>query len=161
MMKIKMNKIMTVLLAVLICLYDFTPLAEVRADSNTIKIQNTKDYEELVKKCKTDTWSQNKTVELTANLDFSKIKFTPIPTFGGNFNGNGYTITGLNLTSKGSYQGVFRYIQKGAVVENLNVSGKIAPEGTKKNIGGIVGENSGSIKNCLFSGEVSAKVSVG
>lgn len=131
------------------------------ASGGTIKIKNTHDYIYLTKKCKTDSWSVGKTVELSGNIDLSKIEFTPIPTFGGNFKGNGYTLSGVNVTEKGSHTGLFRYLQKSAVVENLSVDEKITPDGTKKYIGGICGENSGTISDCSFSGTVTGKSYIG
>ena len=155
------NRIISAFLAVAIGVLPYITPFTAYAAGGTVKIRNTHDYLELAKKCKTDTWSRGKTVELDENIDLDKINFTPIPTFGGTFKGNGYTISGVNISGKGSYQGLFRYIQSGAKVENLNVKGKIAPQGTKKVIGGIVGENSGTITNCSFSGDVSGSASVG
>ena len=80
------------------------------------------DLLELAQRCSLDTWSQGKTVRLEADLDLAGTAFTPIPTFGGTFDGQGHTISGLSLTGSGSKQGLFRTIQSGGVVENLTVS---------------------------------------
>lgn len=159
--KRRTNKIISAFLAAAMGLFPYIVPLTAYAAGGTVKIKNTHDYIELTKKCKTDTWSRGKTVELDDDIDLGKIDFTPIPTFGGTFKGNGYTLSGVDISEKGSYQGLFRYIQKGGTVENLNVKGKIAPQGTKKFIGGIVGENSGTIINCSFSGDVSGSASVG
>lgn len=132
------NKIKTLnahiaLLMVLALLFSvFAPFTSSFANSDNIVLKNEKDYLNLVKKCKTDTWSQKKTVTLANDIDLSKISFAPIPTFGGHFDGKGYTIKGVKINKKGSSTGLFRYIQKGAAVENLHVSGSISPDGTKK-----------------------------
>lgn len=89
------------------------------------------DLLELTRNCSLDTWSQGKTVRLAADLDLTGAAFTPIPTFGGTFDGQGHTISGLSLTANGSKQGLFRTIQPGGVVENLNVSGTVAPGGAR------------------------------
>lgn len=157
----KQSKIISLSLFVILIVLIFAPVINIMADNKTINISTVKDYISFAKKCKTDTWSQDKTVNLLSNIDFSDSKFVTIPTFGGHFNGNGYTLSGINIESKGSYIGIFRYIQKNATVENLNVSGHISPDGTKKYVGGIVGENSGTIKNCFFNGNISGESNTG
>lgn len=137
------------------------PLFTVFAKGDAFTVYDEKDYLKLVKLCKTDTNSADLVVELKNDIDVSKIKFAPIPTFSGTFNGNGYTVDGVNITSKGSYKGLFRYIEKGATVRDLNVRGKVYPDGSKEYVGGIVGQNSGTLINCTFSGEVSAETNVG
>lgn len=138
----------------------FSPIA--RADNtNTISIHSAADLIKLTQQCRLDTWSQNKVIELTTDIDLSAMDFSPIPTFGGTFHGNGHTISGLNLTQKGSYQGLFRYIQPSGKVENLTVTGYIAPEGTPKYLGGIAGKNYGTISHCNFNGYIYGKASIG
>lgn len=58
-------------------------------------------------------------------------------------------------------QGLFRYVQEGAKVRNLTVSGEISPSGSQNQVGGIVGVNYGSIENCKFSGNVIGDNEVG
>lgn len=155
------NSAAALILAAIMIIMPLIPAASVFADGNTVTISDAGDFTEFARKCKTDTWSRGKTVVLTGNIDLTGTDFFPVPTFGGSFNGNGYTISGVNITAKGSNLGLFRYIQKGGIVENLNVSGNVAPEGTKKHVGGIVGENSGTLNNCSFSGSVAADDYVG
>lgn len=131
------------------------------ADSGTIEIATVKQLSELSRSCTLDTWSQGKTVVLTADLDLTGEDFEPIPTFGGVFDGGGHTISGLTITRSGSQQGLFRYVQQGAAVRNLNVSGRIAPAGSAGSVGGIVGCNRGTLSGCTFDGTVSGKMNVG
>ena len=131
------------------------------ADNHTVEISTAKQLCELSRSCTLDTWSQGKTVVLTADIDLSGTDFSPIPTFGGAFDGRGHAISGLSLTQSGSAMGLFRYIQEGAQVRDLNVSGQVAPAGSAKNVGGIAGCNRGVIQGCSFSGTVSGKTSVG
>lgn len=128
---------------------------------NIIYIENGADLIALGKNCTMDTWSQNKTVELTSDIDLSAMDFTPIPSFGGTFRGNGHTISGLHLTTKGSYQGLFRYVQATGKVENLTVKGIIAPEGNPKYLGSIAGKNDGTITYCAFDGTITGKAYIG
>ena len=48
------------------------------------------------------------------------IEFLPIPIFGGIFDGQGHTISGLSIKVEGSNQGLFRYLQEGAVIKDVN-----------------------------------------
>lgn len=115
----------------------------------------------LARDCRLDSWSQGRTVVLTADIDLTGCDFTGIPTFGGTLEGKGYTVSGLTLTEEGSVQGLFRYIQQDAVVQNLHVAGTVQPGGTRAEVGGLAGENAGTIRNCSFSGTVSGTSQIG
>lgn len=96
-------------------------------EGDTVAISTEEELRRLAKDCALDTWSRGKTFILTADLDLEGEEFTPIPTFGGTFEGRGHTISGVNLTAPGSDQGLFRYIQTGAVVRDLTIKGQVAP----------------------------------
>lgn len=89
-------------------------------------------------------------------------QWTPIGTsrnkFAGTFDGQGYTISGLYINKASTYQGLFGYITKDAVIRNLIVTGKV-DAGTQTNVGGIVGAtvNGATVQNCGFYGAVTAK----
>ena len=131
------------------------------AEPEEIAISSAGDLLAFAKNCSLDTWSQGKTVRLTADLDLTGLEFTPIPTFGGTFLGEGYRITGLHITAAGSNMGLFRYLQEGAVVQDLNVSGSVRPAGSASNVGGVVGSNAGAVRNCTFHGVVEGSGTVG
>lgn len=131
------------------------------AAPNTIVISTAEELAELAESFTLDSRSKGKTVTLTADIDLGYSEFSPIPTFGGTFNGNGYTISGLKITASGSSLGLFRYVEKGGRVENLNVIGIVMPEGSQSSVGGIVGKNSGTIKNCAFRGSITGETKVG
>ncbi len=131
------------------------------ADENVVAIGSVTELIQLAENCTLDTWSEGKTIKLTTNIDVSEIDFEGIPIFSGTFEGNGYTITGLNISTSGSVQGLFRYIKEGAIVKNLTVKGNVVPSGTKKTIGGIAGKNAGTIKGCQFIGSVSGESYIG
>lgn len=160
-----MNQRKKLLARILLVLIFFNMLADcsmaVEPSNDIIYINNAEELMEFGKKCSLDTFSHGKTVKLTENINLSGSAFTSIPTFGGDFDGCGYTIEGLNLIGAGSNQGFFRYVQEIGVVRNLKVVGTIIPDGSKKNIGGIVGNNKGRILNSSFNGTVSAINSVG
>ena len=131
------------------------------ADENVIEIASAKDLKKLAKDCTLDSWSVGKTVMLTSDIELKKGEFTPIPTFGGVFDGNGYTISGVSFGKNGSKVGFIRYLQRGGTVTNLKLKGSIGPGGSKCDVGGIVGDNSGTISSCTFDGKVSGDENIG
>ena len=150
-----------VLAAVMTLSLAFSQGVPVCAESETITVANTEDLITLAKNCRLDTWSQGKTVVLTADLDLTDSEFKSIPTFGGTFDGGGHTISGLSFQGDGSNEGFFRYVQESATVKNLHIKGSLEPTGSKKNIGGIAGSNSGQILSCTFDGTIKAETNVG
>jgi len=154
------NRLLSLLLAWWLVASFVLPVtrAEPAAD---VTISTVGELRQFAKSCALDTWSQGKTVLLAADLDLASEEFEPIPTFGGTFLGQGHTISGLRITKAGSNQGLFRYVQPGAVVRNLNVKGTVAPGGTRCTVGGIVGDNSGTLQSCTFSGTVRGDAAVG
>ena len=77
----------------------------------------------------------------------------PADAFAGTFDGNGHTISGLNITTQAPNQGLFGLIN-GATIQNLKVNGTVSC-GKQNNIGGIVGKmQAGTISQCSFSGSV-------
>lgn len=141
------------LLMAVTLLFTLTAPAALAAES-TITIKTAEDLAELSRNCTLDTWSQGKTVILENDLDLHGVDFTPIPTFSGTFQGNGHTISGLTLTGSGNVRGLFRYIQTGATVQDLTVTGTIHPNGHQDDLGLLAGSNAGRILNCIASGTV-------
>ena len=126
-----------------------------------VYIKNAEDLKTFAKNCWLDTWSQNKKVYLTADIDLAGENFVSIPTFGGYFNGQGHTISGFTVRKPISYVGLFNETQKTAVIVNLRVEGNIRPSGKQMVVGGIVGDNRGILLNCVFDGLVEANDYVG
>ena len=126
-----------------------------------IYITNAEELKTFAKNCWLDTWSQNKKVYLTADIDLTGENFVSIPTFGGYFNGQGHTISGFTVRKPISYVGLFNETQKSAVIVNLRVEGTVRPTGKQMVVGGIVGDNSGILLNCVFDGVVEANDYVG
>lgn len=151
--------ILSLFLALLLCVQLVLPALAVQ--ESRIEISSPQDLLELSKNCKLDTWSQGKTVVLTSDISLAGIEYSPIPTFGGTFDGNGHTITGLDLFQSISTGGLFGILQEGAVVHNLRVSGNLTPSGKGNILGGLAGENNGLITDCAFSGTVVGNERVG
>ncbi|MCR4718778.1 MAG: hypothetical protein K5768_04020 [Firmicutes bacterium] len=156
----KINKLLSLILSAVFISALFFPCTTVLG-ADTVRISTAEDFLEFARNCKRDAWSENKKAELTCDIDFAKTEFKCVPTFSGCFDGNGYAIKNVKIKDKGSYKGIFRYIQKGGIVENVTVYADVAPGGSQKFIGGICGENSGTINNCTFTGDVSGSTSVG
>lgn len=135
-MKRNRRRAIAILLAVLLCF--LCGAGSTVADENTIRISSAEDLQKLSDSCKLDVYSRDKTVLLETDLDLSGAAFAPVPTFGGVFDGQGHTISGITLEGDASHMGLFRYVQEGGTVKNLTVTGNIDPAGTMSEIGEIV-----------------------
>ena len=96
------------------------------------------------------------TITLGNDIDLENQAWTPIGSniavlFKGTFDGNGKTISGLYINTTDSNQGLFGY--SSGTICNLNVIGNVSGG---KYVGGVVGSNKGTVKNCSFSGTVFA-----
>lgn len=120
---------------------------------------------------------------LTGNIRLTSTRpWIPI-SYSANFNGNGYTISGINVTSASNgMAGFFSQLSSSGSVSNVILEGSVTASclqsggvagynaGSISNVwsqisvtnnaaincyvGGIAGYNSGSIDNCMFSGSV-------
>ena len=109
-------------------------------------------------KNQTSAWA-----ELTADIDLSSVcskekgNWTPIGNssneYRGTFNGAGHTISGLYIDSSDNDQGLFGYVGSSGKVQNLSVSGSVKGD---DNVGGVVGQNRGSVENCYNTGAVNS-----
>ena len=130
-------------------------------DYAAIEISTEEDLRKLAENCVLDSWSRDKKVILQNDIVLSMASELSIPTFAGIFDGSGYTISNVKLTGNGSTVGLFRYVQEGAKIRNLTVTGEVSPSGSQDQVGGIVGVNYGSIENCNFAGNVIGDTNVG
>ena len=156
--KKRLGKIISFLTAAAMT-FTFVAPAAVFAETNAngeILIASEADFAEFVKSCVLDSNTRGKKYALECDIELPS-DFKPIPTFCGTFEGNGHTVSGLNITESGSDTGLFRYIEKEGIVKNLNVHGRTAPSGSASECGGIAGVNRGRILSCSFSGMVSGK----
>ena len=94
---------------------------------------------------------------LDTDLDMSTKTWKPLGSkaYKGTFNGNGHMIRikidDSSISDNG--QGLFATIASGSRVENLHVDGKIKV-GNARLVGGIAGDNYGTIRNCWVSANV-------
>lgn len=130
------------------------------AEERQLAVGTAEELSALAKRCTSDDYSRGLTVLLTADINAVGQDIS-IPIFLGTFDGQGHRIYGLRLTQSASTLGLFSRVEQGAVVKNLVVEGEVAPSGTQSWVGGIAGENNGSIENCRFSGVVLGEDSVG
>lgn len=127
----------------------------------TIVITTAEDFLNFSSSCTSESYSRGKSFVLGADLNLQGVEFRPVPVFAGTFDGNGHTIIGLSVENNGSNLGLFRFVQQSGTVRNLKVHGKFAPQGSRTNIGGIVGTNRGTVENCSFTGEIMAQEALG
>ena len=129
---------------------------------DAVYLSSPEDILELAENCISDAWSRDKVFVLKNDINLSGVAFEGIPTFGGTFLGQGHIISGLKLTGEVTALGFFRYLQKTAVVEDLHLKGIVQPSKSGNlDIGGLVGVNSGTVKNCSFAGTVSGTERIG
>mgnify|MGYP004668621229 CR=1 FL=1 len=158
-MRRRIERGLSLLLTVVLLTALLAPAAQ--AAGSTVSIRTAEDLIGLARSCTLDTWSQGKTVYLEADLDLSGTAFTPIPTFGGTFRGNGHTISGLELDGSGNARGLFRYLQSGALVQDLTVEGTILPRDWQDDLGLLAGHNAGRIVSCTARGTVQGEDHIG
>lgn len=131
-------------------------------DSYTvIYISTEEELASLAENCRIDTWSADKYIKLENDISLNDYISLTIPSFSGIFDGGGHRISGLEITRAGSAQGLFRYIQEKGVVRNLEISGRVSPEGTRSQVGVLAGVNFGKIINCTVYGSVVGNQDVG
>ena len=117
---------------------------------------------ELVNGGKTDI-----NITLDKNIDLTGKDWTPIGTsfdnsYTGTFDGGGHTITGLTITTKDQFVGLFGYLNRAGTVKNVVMEGiQITSNHMFGNTGGVAGFSWGTVENCSVSGSVSGTNCVG
>ena len=150
------------LILIIMTVISIMPINVSAEDSlNVIEISRVNELIEFANKCKYDSYSKDKIVKLTADIDVSGSDFKGISYFAGTFDGGSHIISGFNVDYKGSDFGFFRYIAESGFITNLNISGSINVTRSQKNIGGIAGVNKGVINESSFSGKVNASTATG
>ena len=135
------------------------------SNTNTYTVYNANglmNVAELVNGGKTDI-----NITLDKNIDLTGKDWTPIGTsfdnsYTGTFDGGGHTITGLTITTKDQFVGLFGYLNRAGTVKNVVMEGiQITSNHMFGNTGGVAGFSWGTIENCSVSGSVSGTVYVG
>ena len=124
-MKNNLHRVCAWLLAALLLAACLPVTASYAASGDTIHIRTAADLRELAKNCTLDTWSQGKTVLLEADLALEDASFLPIPSFGGTFDGQDHTISGVVVTDSLSPAGLFGELQKSGRLTRLHVEGTV------------------------------------
>ncbi len=131
------------------------------------KIANLNDLSDL----SVDNTFWDKYFIQTADIDASETSswnsgegFSPIGTdgshpFSGSYDGDGHIISGLYIHRNANMQGLFGYVLSGTV-ENLGVT-QVNITSSLNNVGGLVGYNIGTVKNCYSTGSVNGGMYVG
>lgn len=105
---------------------------------------------------------KDKTVKLMADIDLNNQAWTPIGNgnssfaFFGTFNGDGYTVSGLNVpdtNAPGLFGCIFGTVQNLIVKGSVTVGDKADTYGYGEG-GGVVCDNNGTVQNCGFYGSV-------
>ncbi len=136
----------------------FSPAIEINSLADLARIGNEPDYPLAASYVLTADIDASATAGWNdANTDTDVLEgFKPIGTgggaFGGVFEGNGHTISGL-LINRATYVGLFRGVGSGGQVRNLGLVGG-AVSGNQY-VGGLVGSNYGTVSNCYATGAVS------
>ena len=132
----------------------------VSAAEGRVSIGTLEELTAFAQRCASDRYSEGLEAVLTADIDAGGTAVS-VPIFLGSFDGQGHKITGLRLEESNSVYGLFSRIEAGGTVKDLTVEGEVSPSGTQNKVGGLAGENYGSIEGCRFSGLVSDGEAVG
>jgi uncharacterized repeat protein (TIGR02543 family) len=114
----------------------------------------------------TNDWTLDKHYRLMVDITLSGTNnWTPVgdswDSFTGSFDGNNKSITGLNITTASNDdQGMFGGIGSSGVVNNLALI-SCTITGSGWSVGGVVGTNKGTVKNCYTTGNISGFRDVG
>ncbi len=132
----------------------------VSAAEGRVSIGTLEELTAFAQRCASDRYSEGLEAVLTADIDAGGTAVS-VPIFLGSFDGQGHKITGLRLEESNSVYGLFSRIEAGGTVQNLTIEGEVSPSGTQNKVGGLAGENYGSIESYRFSGLVSGGEAVG
>ena len=120
-------------------------------DENTIKISNVAELMGLAQSVNAGNDYKGKTIILTNDIDLKNVAWTPIGTnahpLRANFDGNGKTISNLNVTNEG-WAGLIGHagLGSGVTISNVTIDG--ATILSNRMAGAVVGQVYGSIDNC-------------
>lgn len=98
---------------------------------------------------------------LMQNIDLGGLPWTPIatgpatdiaPSFNGTFDGDGNRISNLSIPNSNGLAGLFGFIGREGIVQNLHITVCTLLNSPNSYIGGIAGWNDGTIRHCITSG---------
>lgn len=136
---------------------------------NPYKIANESDLRDLAAKVNSGEDVTGKYYEQTADITITGGDWTPIGTnenaFNGNYDGGGFTISGINIDSTNDYQGLFGSVrgtsnEKRGFIQNIVLTNSSIKGGSY--IGGIAGRlGFGHVKNCHVRSSVKVTTTSG
>lgn len=98
--------------------------------------------------------------QLTEDLDYEGLTYTPVGNasnaFNGNFNGNNHSLSNIVVESDNNNVGIFGYAETAASISNLTLADSSSIKGVTA-VGGIVGYCKGNISNCHTTAGVSIR----
>ncbi len=110
-----------------------------------IELNNTTDWE---------NWNES-----TEGLN----TWTPIGSeatqFAGTLDGDGHSVSGIYINSTANYQGLVGVLGEDGTLQNLGVKASYIKGGAR--VGGVCGENRGTVNNCYNTGNVTGNSQVG
>lgn len=135
------------------------------SENDPFQIANESQLALLAQKVNTGTDYKGDYFLLTANLDLSVHQWTPIgisytDAFDGVFDGGNHLIQGMTIGTSQSpdttckFVGLFGFTNADSTVENVATDVQIQSSVQNSSLGGIVGENLGTISKCHVSGNV-------
>lgn len=114
-------------------------------DANLSLISTAAELSALAGKVNAGDAYSGKTVALVSDIDLSEVEWAPMNTFSGTFDGNGFTISGIELNNTaetaGYYGGLF-VVLSGATVQDVEIKADIATGGWAGILAGLVDANS-------------------
>ena len=154
--KTELSRIIAALLCCLMLCASLAPALYVYGADSIYEINTEADFLEFADRCRLDSWSRSRTVYLNRDIDLSGYSFNGVASFSGTFEGQGNRIKGIDYSKDDGFIGVFKYVEKGAVVRGLTVEAEIKGEDSGSYTGGIAAVNCGTITDCRFTGSVNA-----
>ncbi|MBR4152436.1 MAG: hypothetical protein IKT98_05700, partial [Selenomonadaceae bacterium] len=156
--------------------WDGTATSVPDAVDNVITITTAEQLAALAAAVNDGTDYSGITIKLDADLDLSGYNWTPIGNynynynynnsnynkFKGTFDGQGHTISGLTYQtySHNNYVGLFGLVDTGGTVQNVTLI-NVNIWGNAERVGGIAGDNHGTIQNCSVSGTINGYINLG
>ncbi len=170
-----MNRLVKKLIGWILCAVmavGMLPVAarEAKAETTVVEIDSYQDLLDFAKRVNNGKTTLNAKIVVekidasasnpnSLEYDAQTTAWTPIGNssspFTGTFDGNGCTIKGLTIKSTGDYIGLFGYVGKDGIVQNVYLEG-----GSIKGnnyVGGVVGFNGGKVSNCYNAGDVEGR----
>ena len=130
--------------------------------ANPFKVTNLTDLQRVG--TGTSGWTTSAHYLQTATIDLTSVSnFTALGgVYGlsGSYDGGGYSIINLKISKTSvTHQGLFEVIAVGGVVKNVALVNAIIT--AAEYVGGIAGDNKGTIQNCYVSGSITATGAAG